>query len=165
MRLFIAIELSDPMKKALVGVMHEMKKQGVNGSFIPMQNLHMTLAFIGESNQVDEIRQVMDSIPLEKARLSFSEFGWFKDLMWIGIKGNQKIKKYVADLRKALKDASIPCDTEKFEPHVTILRNLKGKKPAGLTVPKEDMMITKISLMRSDYKDGKRVYREIYAVR
>ena len=29
MRLFIAIDLSDEMKKSLVGCMHDLKKQGV----------------------------------------------------------------------------------------------------------------------------------------
>lgn len=47
MRLFIAVSLSEDMKKDLVRFMHEMKKQGVEGNFVPAQNLHMTLAFIG----------------------------------------------------------------------------------------------------------------------
>ena len=164
MRLFVAIDLSDQMKKALVGTMHEMKKQGIAGSYVPMQNLHLTLAFIGESDHAEDIRKIMASIPLEKSRLSFSDFGFFGDTFWIGIKAGQKIKKYVADLRKALREQGIDCDTSKFEPHVTLMRRLKGKRPAGLAIPKEDMMISKISLMKSEMKDGKRVYREIYAV-
>ena len=32
MRLFIAIQLSDEIKKALVGFMHDLKKQGVEGN-------------------------------------------------------------------------------------------------------------------------------------
>ena len=32
MRLFIAIALSDEMKKALTGLMHEMKKQGLRAA-------------------------------------------------------------------------------------------------------------------------------------
>ena len=164
MRLFIAIDLSKEMKKALVATMHELKEQGVTGSYVPMANLHLTLAFIGETRETEKIREVMRSLPVEKARLSFSEFGNFGDVFWIGIKGNQKIKKYVSDLRKELKNAGIPCDNEKFEPHVTLIRRQKGKRPAKLTVPKEDMMISKVSLMKSEQKDGKRVYTEIFSV-
>ena len=47
MRLFIAIQLSPEMKKALVSCMHDLKKQGVEGNYVPAQNLHMTLALIG----------------------------------------------------------------------------------------------------------------------
>ena len=164
MRLFIAIDLSDQMKKALIGTMHEMKKQGITGSYVPVQNLHMTLAFIGETSQAEEIKQILASVPPEKSRLMFSEYGFFGDTFWIGIKGNQKIKKYAADLRKALNQKGIPCDQSKFEPHVTLLRRHKGKRPANLAVPKADMMVSKVSLMKSEMKDGKRVYKEIFTV-
>ena len=164
MRLFIAIDLSKDMKKAMVGTMHTLKEQGVTGSYVPMANLHLTLAFIGETRETEKVKEVMRRIPVEKARLSFSEFGNFGDIFWIGIKGNQKIKKYVSDLRKALREAGIPCDSEKFEPHVTLIRRQKGKRPVGLQVPKEDMMITKVSLMKSEEKEGRRVYTEIFSV-
>ena len=51
MRLFIAIPLSEEMKKALVTCMHDLKKQGVEGNYVPAQNLHLTLAFIGEYDE------------------------------------------------------------------------------------------------------------------
>ena len=164
MRLFIAVDLADPMKKELVGVMHEMKKQGISGSYVPMQNLHMTLAFIGETDRIEDVKDAMVSLAVEKSRISFSEFGNFGEVFWIGIKGNQKIKKYAADLRKALKERGLPCDGSKFEPHVTLMRKCKGKRPVGLQVPKADMTVSKVSLMKSEMKDGKRVYREVFSV-
>ena len=164
MRLFVALQLSDSMKKALVGTMHEMKKKNVAGSYVPAQNLHITLAFIGETKEAEKVRQVLQQIPVEKSRLTFDTFGYFGDTMWIGVKGNQKIKKYVSDLRKTLKENGIPCDDSKFVPHVTLLRKLKGPRPSGLAVPEADMTVTKISLMKSETKDGKRVYTEIFSV-
>ncbi|MBR2529154.1 MAG: RNA 2',3'-cyclic phosphodiesterase [Blautia sp.] len=164
MRVFLALQLSEEMKKALIGTMHDMKQQGIKGNYVPMQNFHITLAFVGQTQMIDEIRQVMDSIPIEKSRLSFSDFGYTGDVFWIGVKGNQKIKKYVSDLRKRLKEKGIPCDDAKFEPHVTLIRQQKGKRPAGLAIPKADMTVTRVSLMKSEEKDGKRIYKEIYAV-
>ena len=35
MRLFIAIMLSDDMKKSVIGTMHELKKADVRGSYVP----------------------------------------------------------------------------------------------------------------------------------
>ena len=165
MRVFIAIDLSSDMKKALVSTLHDLKKQGVTGNYVPMQNFHVTLAFIGETSDTDKIKDILNELPPERSRLSFSEFGNFQDTFWIGIKGNQKIKKYAADLRKKLHDNNIPCDTSKFEPHVTLIRKQKGKRPVNLKVPDADMMITKISLMKSSQKDGKQVYQEIYSVK
>ena len=44
MRLFIAIQLSDEMKKSLVACMHDLKKHGVEGNYVPAQNLHLPKA-------------------------------------------------------------------------------------------------------------------------
>ena len=164
MRLFIAICFDENMLDSLTEIQDDLMRCGVKGNYTVRENLHMTLAFIGETQEADAVREVMKSIPVERSRLSFSEYGNFKDTMWIGIKGNQKIKKYAADLRKGLKEKGVPCDMSKFEPHVTLIRSQKGKRPEGLKVPSADMTVTKVSLMKSEMKDGKRVYREIFSV-
>ena len=164
MRLFIALKPSEAMKKDLIHVMHDMKQLGTEGRYVPASNLQITLAFLGEVTDLDSVKEVMKSLPVEKSRLTFSEYGFSRDVFWIGIKGNQKIKKYVADLRLALKQKGLPVDMQKFEPHITLLRGQKGKRPQGLSIPSSDMTVSQISLFRSDVKDGKRVYKEIFTV-
>lgn len=161
MRLFVAIQLSDEMKKALVDCMHDLKKQGVDGKFVPAQNLHVTLAFIGEYDDPKKVKQVIDRVPLPEFRLSLSEKGNFGDLLWIGVKGNQKLKTYVKELREALAGSGIPCDRDKFVPHITLIRKSSAKKPYQVRVPKADMMVKKASLMKSEQRDGKTVYKEL----
>lgn len=161
MRLFVAIQLSDEMKKALVDCMHDLKKQGVDGKFVPAQNLHVTLAFIGEYDDPKKVKQVIDRVPLPEFRLSLSEKGNFGDLLWIGVKRNQKLKTYVKELREALAGSGIPCDRDKFVPHITLIRKSSAKKPYQVRVPKADMMVKKASLMKSEQRDGKTVYKEL----
>lgn len=105
MRLFIAIQLSDEMKKALVACMHDLKKQGVEG--------------------------------------------------------NQKLKTYVKDLRAALSAEGIPFDKDKFIPHITLIRKYSVKKPYQFHLPKAEMTVKKASLMKSEQKSGKIVYKEL----
>ena len=162
MRLFIAVDLADNMKKSLVGTLHELKKQGIAGSYVPMQNFHVTLAFLGEVKDPEEVMRVMNSLEAESSRMSFDGYGFFGDSFWIGIKTNQKLKKYAADLKKALTQAGLPCDMSKFEPHVTLIRKHKGPRPALTKVPSEDMMVKKISLMRSDRGKNGMIYTELY---
>ena len=57
MRLFIAIQLSEKMRKALVSCLHDLKKQGVEGNYVPAQNLHLTLAFIGEYRDPEQVKR------------------------------------------------------------------------------------------------------------
>ena len=161
MRLFVAISLSEEMRKALVGCMHDLKKQGVEGRYVPAQNLHVTLAFIGEYGDLEKVRQVLRQVPFPECRLSLSEKGNFGNLLWAGVKGNQKLKTYVRALRAALAAEEIPCDQDTFVPHITLVRNLSARKPYQFHMPKAEMMVKKASLMRSVQKDGKIIYQEL----
>lgn len=161
MRLFIAIQLSDEMKKSLVACMHDLKKQGVEGNYVPAQNLHMTLAFIGEYDDPSKVKEVIRRVPLPEFRLTLSEKGNFGNILWAGVKGNQKLKTYVKDLRAALSAEGIPFDTEKFVPHITLIRKVSAKKPYQVHLPKADMTVKKASLMKSEQKNEKMVYKEL----
>ena len=161
MRLFIAIRLSDEMKKALVTCMQKMKKQGVEGNYVPAQNLHMTLAFLGEYDDPSKVKEVIRKVPLPEFRLALSEKGNFGNILWAGVKGNQKLKTYVKDLRAALAAEGIPFDKEKFVPHIPLIRKVSAKKPYQVHLPKADMTVKKASLMRSEQKNGKMVYKEL----
>ena len=163
MRLFISIDLSDEMKNQIIETMHEMKTAGVKGSYVPKQNLHLTLAFIGETDHTAMVKEALSGISYKPFRLSFSELGSFGDLIYIGMKGNQGLSAAVKTVRDALDRSGIKYDTKKFVPHITIIRKSTGayrnvKAPAG------EMMVKKISLMKSEEKAGKRVYTEILSV-
>ena len=158
MRLF---PLSEEMKKALVTCMHDLKKQGVEGNYVPAQNLHLTLAFIGEYDDPEKVKEVLRSVPLPPFRMSLSEKGNFGNLLWAGVKGNQKLSAYVKELRAALKEEGIPFENDKFIPHITLIRKASAKKPYQVHLPKADMMVTKASLMKSEFRNGKTVYQEL----
>ena len=163
MRLFVAILLSDEMKQSVIGTMHELKKAGVNGRYVPAQNLHVTLAFLGETRDVEAVKAAMQTIVCKPFRMSFADMGVFTNLLWVGIKGNQGLNKLAKYVASALDAAQISYDRKKFVPHITIVRNMGGpwKKAAA---PKGDMTVRKVSLMKSEQKDGKRVYTEVFSV-
>ena len=89
MRLFVAIQLSDEMKKAVTGTLHTMKQKGIRGNYVPLQHLHITLAFIGEMKDPDAVKEALSGISIKPFRLSFSDMGTFGDLLWVGMQGNQ----------------------------------------------------------------------------
>lgn len=161
MRLFIAIQLSDEMKKALVGCMHDLKKQGVEGNYVPAQNLHMTLAFIGEYDDPDRVKEIMKKVPFQEFRIILSEKGNFRNILWAGVKGNQKLKTYVKELRTALRDNQIPCENDKFVPHITLIRKTFSRKPYQIHLPKAEMTVKQVSLMKSVQKNENVVYKEV----
>ena len=145
MRLFIAIQLSEDMKRALTACMNDLKKQGVTGNYVPAQNLHLTLAFIGEYDEPERVKNVINSIPLPRLRLKLSEKGKFGDLLWAGIQENQKLNTYVKDLRA----------------HITLIRKSASKETYQVHLRKVEMNVERVVLMKSERKNGKMVYREI----
>lgn len=161
MRLFIAIRLSDDMQKALVPCMHDLKKQGVEGNYVPAQNLHMTLAFIGEYDDPGKVKEVIGKVPLPSFRLALDRQGNFGNILWAGVKGNQKLKAYVKEVREALKENGIPFENDRFVPHITLIRKISAKKPYQIHLPKAEMTVKRASLMKSETKNGKVVYREL----
>lgn len=164
MRLFVAVPLSEQMKDTLVEVMHDMKNQGVSGNFVPKQNLHLTLTFIGETDKRYQIQDIMREIGFQPFRIVLTEAGNFGDTQWIGVKGNQKLKGYVNELQKKFREQGIPYDGKKFTPHITLLRGTKANRPYIVKIPKLDMQAEKISLMKSEQKDGRMVYKEMFSV-
>lgn len=164
MRLFIAIQFSNDIKKGLISVMHELKKKGVGGNYTAADNLHLTLAFIGEVQNSDGVKLAMEAAAFAPFMLSLTDLGNFGDILWVGAKGGQKLKAYVKALGGALDVAGIKYDKKKFEPHITLVRKASNARPQGIAVPKKEMMVRKISLMKSEQKNGKVVYTEIFHV-
>ena len=102
----------------------------------------------------------MKNIRWKPFKLSLSEMGTFGDLLWVGMKGNQGLSAAAKSVREALEAAGIDYDRKKFTPHVTIVRKAAGNWKQ-VPAPKGEMMVKKISLMRTTFKDGKPVYTEV----
>lgn len=160
MRLFVAIQLSDEMKKSITAVLHDMKQKGIKGNYVPLQNLHLTLAFIGETDEPGRVKEALKNVTIKPFKLTLSEMGTFDDLLWVGMKGNQGLAAAAKAVRDALDAADIPYDRKPFTPHITIIRKVSGNWKQ-VPAPKSEMMVKNISLMKTTFKDGKPVYSEV----
>ena len=163
MRLFIAIQFSDDVRHALTDVQNRFRNNGVSGNYTKKENLHLTLAFIGDYPNPDFVLNVMESVPFEPFPLTVSGFGTFHGILWAGISENEALKKYVKRLRRVLAENNIPFDRKNFSPHITLVRKISGSWKK-VQPPKGEMTVEKISVMRSDEKNGKRVYTEIFSI-
>lgn len=162
MRLFIAIELEDRLKDELCFIQKRVKLQGMKGNFTTRENMHLTLAFIGEYSDPEYVCDVVNDVRFEPVKLALDGFGCFGDLYWIGIKADKGLTENVKRLRKALSDNGIPFDRKKFVPHITLARKIEydGKLPADCPFPAA-MDVEYISLMRSDRGKNGMIYTPI----
>ena len=164
MRLFIAIRLSDEIKSGLAEIQSFLRNGGVSGNFTKLENLHLTLAFIGEYADPEGVLDAMRGVSFEPFRIRLDGFGSFGDLYWCGIEEQDALSAYVKRLRRALAENGIPFDRKKFSPHITLIRRAsfdKNRGFPGVTVPDAAMEALSVSLMRSDRTKSGMVYTEI----
>ena len=164
MRLFIAINLNDEMKDALLDLQGDIMNVGVGGNYTRPENLHLTLAFIGEFSDPDLVKEVVESVEFEPFDIAFAGVGSFRNLWWVGIEKSDALTNMVRRLRRGLAEAGIPFDRKKFSPHITMIRRpdrsldevIGSLEPTNAT-----MTVDHISLMRSDRSKNGMIYTEL----
>ena len=86
MRLFIAISLSDEIRKSLVKTQDFLSRHGIRGSLVPRENLHMTLTFIGEHPDPDQVLEVMENVDFPAFSITLNDIGIFNNnVLWAGV--------------------------------------------------------------------------------
>ena len=150
------------MKAVLIEAQNQMYEGGVRGNYSPEENLHLTLAFIGEYPNLDDVMDVLDKVTFTPFEISLEGIGSFGDLWWAGIRDNPALQAVVRRIRRALSDAQIPFDRKPFRAHITLLRKaqMEHGMPA-VELPDEKMTVKTISLMRSDRGKNGMIYTEI----
>lgn len=164
MRLFIAIRLDDSIKDALIEVQSTLRANHVGGNYTKIENLHLTLAFIGEYGDPDRVLEVMRTVPFEPIPIRLEGFGSFGDLYWCGLAQQDRLTAYVKRLRRTLAETGIPFDRKHFSPHITLLRKASFDRMPGITVPSASMTADAVSLMRSERGKSGMIYTELGSV-
>ena len=167
MRLFIAIPLSDEMRRSIRDVQEEFRRQGVRGNYSPAENLHITLAFIGEHDDPDAVLDAVQNASFAPFDLMMDKIGCFGDLWWTGLSGSEALQALVRKLRRELSDAEIPFDRKKFKAHITFLRRAYvpgGGKITPVEIESVSMRVDHVSLMLSTRGKNGMIYTELGTV-
>ena len=163
MRLFIAIQFEENILDALTDFQADLKSQGVSGNYTKRENLHITLAFIGDYGNPDEVLDAMEQVNFRPIEISLDGVGSFVELFWVGLADNPQLTGYVKRLRRELAEQGIPFDKKRFSPHITLIRKYSCRGGREIPVsdpPKGSMAATRVSLMRSERgKNGRSIQR------
>ena len=162
MRLFIAIRFSQEILDTLLRAQEMLRAAGARGNYSAPENLHLTLVFIGESEDVLTLRHVIDRAAGEAFPLAVSGAGRFGELWWAGVEKNPALEALASRLRDGCKRAGFHIDEKPFRAHVTLARQLKYDEPPRLNVPRTEMTVSRVSLMKSERVGGKLTYTEVY---
>jgi RNA 2',3'-cyclic 3'-phosphodiesterase len=123
-RLFTAIELPESVRTRLM-----LLQGGVPGArWSPVENLHLTLRFIGEVNEAtaNDIDDVLAAIRSSAFDLTLKDAGEFggrdPHALWIGVAPNEALMRLAAKIESALQRMGLEAETRKYTPHVTLAR-------------------------------------------
>lgn len=162
MRLFVAINFTKEVKSVLLTAIDELKAQVISGNFTSPDNLHLTLAFIGESDKISAIREAIDRCAVPRFDLAVSGGGHFGNLCWVGIENNPKLKTLAESLQNDLRKSGFDIENRAFKPHITLARQVEVNKPVSINAKRTAMPVSRISLMKSERINGRLTYTEVY---
>ena len=133
MRLFVALALPEDLRARLADL-----GLGVPGArWIPPENLHLTLRFIGEADghQAQDIDAALSQVHAPGFSVTLAgldQFGGGDKVrsLWVGVESNEYLARLHAKIETAFQRIGLPPERRKFKPHVTLARfksNPRGK--------------------------------------
>ena len=165
MRLFIAILFSDEVKNALLKAAAQLKSKTLTGNFTKPQNLHLTMAFLGEVQSLERPIHALQELDFQPFPLQLGRSGRFGDLYWAGLRESAALSQLSQAIRASLDRAGVLYDKKAFRPHITLARNVKSAVPVTFCVPAAAMTVQKLSLMQSERTAGGLRYISVFEKR
>ncbi len=138
-RLFVGIPISEDVKEKVKPLLARLKETGASFNFVPLENLHFTVKFLGEvdSGMVDEIKEKLREVVSTKNKflLKLNSVGSFPGLgtvkvVWVGT-DHPKLIALIRDVNQKLNYLRRD-DFEKIIPHLTVARVKSGKNQKQL---------------------------------
>jgi 2'-5' RNA ligase len=167
MRTFVAVELSEDVRRALRDVQARLRASGADVKWVEEENLHLTVKFLGEV-QDERLVNVIAAMRLAVASLttfsvSIGGIGAFPSLtrprvVWAGLQaGGEPFKALRERVETAMDDIGFPREGRAPHPHVTLgrvrdprrLKRLPELLKAEPTETLGTMTVEKLTVMAS----------------
>jgi 2'-5' RNA ligase len=140
MRCFVALWPDDEVRRQLDAVIDKVAPRWPGARRMRAENLHLTLAFIGElpSPRAHELAgrlAHLDTHEFPDGTWVLNQLGVFARarVLWAGGAPSQALDRYAGATRELLTRMSIPFDSKPFAAHVTLLRDLPAREQAPAT--------------------------------
>ena len=177
---FIAVDIEASQK--LVEFVTEIKNSGANVKVVELKNIHITLKFLGntDENLIDKIENIMkDSVKkIKPFEIQFKEAGVFPNLnymkvMWIGIEHGEKIGEIAKIIDSEVTKLGFEPEKRKFSAHLTTarIRSAKNKEKLQQIVEKYrevdfgKFQVESIKLKKSDLTPQGPIYTTLKDVK
>ena len=129
MRLFVALDIDDPIRERIQLFMEGVRGFAPDVRWVRPEALHITLKFIGE--RPDESRvvitQALSGIRIAPVQVAFRGCGFFPTpkaprVFWIGIEAGAELGQLAVSVDESLHALGIEKEEHGFHPHLTLAR-------------------------------------------
>lgn len=176
MRLFVGIDLPGDAKEALYRLTLQLKRSSRAGSPVPQENMHLTLAFLGEVRQIDVVKEALEqaaagyrasavALTGSSFELKLSGIGSFKQkkghTWWVGLHDDEGMRRLHAlhdEVVQSLRRAGFNLVNRPYKPHITLARSVKTTEPVCLEPPPVTVSVQGFCLFRSRRIDDRQEY-------
>ncbi len=134
MRLFVALDLPEAVRRSLADVIEQLKPKCREARWVRPESMHLTLKFIGhaiadgDAQKLGELRAALSAIHSnEPIELHFRGIGFFPNerrprVVWCGIQAAPNLAEIAVKIDRALGALGIPREKRDFVPHLTLAR-------------------------------------------
>ncbi len=131
-RLFIAIDLPEPVKERLEDLC-----SGVQGArWTRDRQFHVTLAFLGEVTGpiASAVNEGLHGVRSDPFPLNLAGVGHFPPrgtpkVLWVGVDGGEELLTLHERVKSRLKRLGVPLEERRYAPHVTLARLVQPPLP------------------------------------
>ncbi|MEM7396529.1 MAG: RNA 2',3'-cyclic phosphodiesterase [Verrucomicrobiota bacterium] len=137
-RMFIALEISSDVRDALAMVQTKLKTAGTRVKWVPPENIHLTLVFLGQlvNEEIQRVKTVMEqtlsgagSFKVDVAGIGTFGSAGSPRTVWAGIvAGSNRLIEMQKKLSDGLGLEGFAQEKRPFKPHLTLGRVKPGRK-------------------------------------
>lgn len=177
---FIAIDIKSNQK--LIELESEIKKTRADLKLVEPENVHITLKFLGDTEEtlVDEIERIITNAVKETKsfKIQLKGTGVFPNqnyikVVWVGIEHGDPIAAIAQEIDEKLSELGFKREEKKFSPHLTIARVKTSRNKDKLLKILEkyrdieftDMKVDSIKLKKSDLTPNGPIYTTLKEVK
>lgn len=177
---FIAIEIK--LEPIIAEFISQIKKTDANVKLVEPENMHLTLKFLGETDEenIPEIGQIMEESvkDVKSFNIEIKGSGVFPNqnylrVIWLGIQNSEQIKIIAEKIDKKLTGLGFKKEKRDFSPHLTIarVRSAKNKDKILKVIEKykdtlfAEVKVDCLKLKKSDLTPNGPVYTTLREVK
>jgi len=167
MRLFAALPLDDAGRKAVAAYRRDLEKLGVRGNYTRGENLHITLAFLGEQPEWEPAAEALEEVEAEPGLLRLDRLdslGKGSDMLVLRPADDGPIRPLAEGVSAALRAAGFRLENRRFKAHVTLCRELLA--PQGTVLPPPPLVevpVEELVLYLSHRPKGRLTYTPLWS--